>query len=400
MAGALQGLRVIDLSRVLGGPYATQILGDHGAEVIKIEPPQGDETREWGPPFADQSAGASAYFIGVNRNKQGMALDISRPEGRDVLLRLLEDADILVENFKAGTMERWGLGFDEVLSQRFPRLIHCRVSGFGADGPLGGNPGYDAVVQAMTGLISINGAPESGPVRIGIAIIDMATGMNAVMGILMAVTERARSGRGQLVEATLYDTGIALQHPHAANWFMTGRNPVLTGNSHVNVSPYNLFPTRTTPVFLGVGNDGQFRKCCQVMGRPDLADDPRFRTNALRAVNRAILSEELGAILATLDGEALTLELLAAGVPAGPLLNIGEVLTHPHTAHRDMIVEGDGWRAVGPPIKLGRTPASLRHPPPGFGADSRTVLAEAGYSEAQIDDLVARGIVPTVRGKA
>jgi formyl-CoA transferase len=400
MSGALEGLRVIDLSRVLGGPYCTQILGDHGADVIKIEPPQGDETREWGPPYAPGDPDASAYFIGINRNKQGMALDISKPAGREVLLRLLEDADILVENFKTGTMERWGLGFQEVLSERFPRLIHCRVSGFGADGPLGGNPGYDAVVQAMTGLISVNGSPQSGPVRIGIAIIDMATGMNAVIGILMAVAERARSGRGQFVEATLYDTGISLQHPHAANWFMSGKEPALTGNSHANVAPYDLYQTRTNPVFLGVGNDGQFRKCCQVLGRPELADDPRFRTNALRSANRPALTQVMTALLAQVDGEAFTRELLAAGVPAGPMQTIGQVLTHPHTIHRDMVAERDGWRSVGPPVKLGRTPASVRRGPPAFGADSRAVLSAAGYTQAQIDSLIAEGIVPTVRGKA
>jgi len=199
-AGALAGIRVVDLSRVLGGPYCTQILSDHGAGVLKVEPPMGDETRTWGPPFVE---GTASYFLGVNRNKQDIALDLSRPEGREAVLRLLADADVLVENFKTGTMEKWGLGFEDVLRVRFPRLIHCRVSGFGADGPLGGAPGYDAVAQAMGGLMSINGDPASGPTRIGIPIVDMTTGLNAVIGILLALAERQRSGLGQFVEATL-----------------------------------------------------------------------------------------------------------------------------------------------------------------------------------------------------
>ncbi|HVM81608.1 MAG TPA: CoA transferase, partial [Stellaceae bacterium] len=188
--GALAGIKVIDLTRVLGGPYCTQMLGDHGAEVIKIEPPQGDETRTWGPPFQGDAA---SYFIGVNRNKRGIALDLSKPQGRDVVFRLLEHADVLIENFKTGTLEKWGMGYEQVLKERFPRLIHCRVSGFGADGPLGGYPGYDAVLQAMGGLMSVNGEPEQPPLRVGVPVVDLATGMNATIAILMALLERAHS---------------------------------------------------------------------------------------------------------------------------------------------------------------------------------------------------------------
>lgn len=196
-SGALAGIKVIDLSRVLGGPYCTQMLGDHGAEIIKVEPPQGDETRTWGPPFQGDAA---SYFIGVNRNKRGIVLDLSKPQGREVLFRLLDGADVLVENFKTGTLEKWGMGYEDVLKARFPRLIHCRVSGFGADGPLGGYPGYDAVVQGMAGLMSVNGEPDGAPVRVGVPVVDLATGMNATIAILMAVIERARSGKGQFVE--------------------------------------------------------------------------------------------------------------------------------------------------------------------------------------------------------
>ena len=205
-AGALAGLKIIDLSRVLGGPYCTQCLGDHGANVIKIEPPQGDETRQWGPPFAD---GTSAYFEGINRNKQGGAFDLSKPDARALLIRLLENADVLIHNFKVGTMERWGLGYDEVLAQRFPRLIYCHITGFGEDGPLGGLPGYDAVVQAMTGTMSVNGTPETGPLRIGVPIVDIATGLIATIAILTAVIERASSGAGQKLDVSFMTVQLA-----------------------------------------------------------------------------------------------------------------------------------------------------------------------------------------------
>ncbi len=220
--GALAGLNVIDLSRVLGGPYCGQMLADHGADVIKIEPPLGDETRGWGPPF--DAEGISAYFAGINRNKRVVALDLTKLAGRDVLLKLLETADVLVENFKTGTMEKWGLGYEAVLAKKFPRLVHARVSGFGADGPLGGFPGYDAMVQASTGLVSVNGSPEGGPVRIGIPVVDLSTGMNACIGILMALYERNRSGKGQFVDATLYDSAIALQHPHGPTSWSRARH--------------------------------------------------------------------------------------------------------------------------------------------------------------------------------
>ncbi len=221
--GALTGLKVIDLSRVLGGPFAGQILGDHGADVIKVEPPAGDETRAWGPPFRDETA---SYFLGLNRNKRGIALDLRRDEGRDALLRLLDGADVLLENFKTGTMEKWGLGYD-VLSQKFPGLIHCRVTGFGADGPMGGMPGYDAILQAMGGIMSVNGTPDSGPTRVGLPVVDMVTGLNAVLAITMALHHRHATGQGQFVEAALFDSAISLLHPHAANYALSGRAQAL-----------------------------------------------------------------------------------------------------------------------------------------------------------------------------
>ena len=359
--GALAGVRVIDVSRVLGGPYCGQILADHGADVLKIEPPQGDETRAWGPPFEN---GVASYYMGLNRNKRGMRLDLSLPEGREQLLALLAEADVLLENFKTGTLEKWGLGY-EALAERFPRLVHARVSGFGADGPLGGLPGYDAAIQAMSGLMSVNGEVGAEPLRVGLPVVDMVTGLNAVIGILLALQERQRSGRGQFVEAALYDCGLSLLHPHAANWFGDGRVPTRTGNAHPNIYPYDAFPTASTPVFLAVGNDRQFQQLCRVLGQPDLGLDPRYATAGQRSVHRAELRAALLPLLAQHAGEALVEQLMAQGVPSAPILDVPQALSHPHTAHRGMTVSlPGGYRGLGSPIKLSRTPATYRMPPP------------------------------------
>jgi crotonobetainyl-CoA:carnitine CoA-transferase CaiB-like acyl-CoA transferase len=388
MAGALQGLKVIDLSRVLGGPYCGQMLADHGAEVIKVEPPQGDETRGWGPPF--DAEGISAYFAGINRNKIKIALDLTKPAGRDVLLRLLESADVLIENFKTGTMEKWGLGYD-TLAKKFPRLVHARVSGFGADGPLGGYPGYDAMVQASAGLVSVNGSPESGPVRIGVPVVDLSTGMNATIGIMMALYERMTSGKGQFVDATLYDSAVALHQPHAPNYLMGGLTPKLVGNSHGSLVPYSNFPTKGRNIVIGAGNDRQFAKLAEKLGKPELAQDPRFRTNKERVANRPALEAELRALTANRDGESFADELMKSGVPSGAVLEVPDVMEHPHTRHRDMVWAEDGYRNVGNPVKLSRTPPALRSKPKKFGTDTRDVLASAGYSAKEIDALIASG---------
>ncbi|MDJ0389967.1 CaiB/BaiF CoA-transferase family protein [Roseomonas sp. E05] len=393
-AGALAGLKVIDLTRVLGGPYCTMILSDHGAEVIKIEPPQGDEVREWGPPFGPEESGAAAsYFIGVNRNKRSIALDLGKPQGREVLLRLLEDADVLVENFKPGSMEKWGLGYEEVLSRRFPQLVHCRVSGFGATGPRGGLPGYDAIVQAMVGLMSINGTPDSGPVRMATPVVDLATGLYSAIGILMALQERARSGQGQYVDMTLHDCGMALLHPHAANFLLNGKRPKPTGNPHPNISPYSAFRTSTCQIFVACGNDPAFRKFCAFLGLEGLPDDPRFRTNGDRVTNRDALTAILEERLASEDGHSLCDRLLAAGLPAGPVLNVDEALAEPHTAHREMVTQLGSFRALGTPIKLSRTPGGTRAAPPAFNQHGEAVLQQHGFSEEEIAALKAEGIL-------
>ena len=398
MGGALDGLKVIDLSRVLGGPYCGQMLADHGAEVIKVEPPQGDETRLWGPPFDDE--GISAYFAGINRNKRTIALDLSRPEGRAVLLRLLDGTDVLIDNFKTGTMEKWGMGYADTPAQKFPRLVHARVSGFGADGPFGGFPGYDAMVQASAGLVSVNGSAEGGPVRIGVPVVDLSTGMNACIGIMMALYERNRSGKGQFVDATLYDSAVALHQPHAPNYLMGGQKPKLVGNSHGSLAPYCNFPTRGRNIVVGAGNDGQFRKLCQMLGKVGLADDPRFKTNKDRVAHKVELEAELRALTKDRDGESFANELMQNGVPSGAVMEVSDVMEHPHTKHRNMVWEKDGYRNVGNPVKLSRTPPGVRSKPKKFGADTKAVLAERGFSAAEIETLLASGVALTSIKKA
>lgn len=393
-AGALKGKVVIDLTRVLGGPYCTQILGDHGAEVIKIEPPRGDETREWGPPFYEED---SPYFLGVNRNKRAMALDLSCAEGQAVLLRLLEHADVLVENYKPGTMEAWGLGFEAVLRERFPALVHCRVSGFGSDGPWGGFPGYDAIVQAMAGWFSVNGEKEGDPVRLGLAMVDMGTGLYCAVAILLALAERERSGLGQYLDMTLYDCAVALMHPQIPNYLYSGDIPGPTGNAHPNISPYDTFRTRTVDIFIGAGNDRAFAKLCKEIDRPELLKDARFLRNSDRVVNREALKVELESTLVRLEGAELADVLARAGLASGPIHDTAQVVDHAHTKHRGMILSQDWYKAPASPIKLGRTPASLRSLPPKFGQHSEELLREFGFSAEEIGELLGSGVVPRAR---
>jgi len=362
-AASLTGIRVVDLTRVLGGPYCTQILADHGAEVLKIEPPAGDETRGWGPPFIEDTA---AYFMGVNRNKKGLVADLSTEEGQFFLRELLSQADVLIENFKPGTLEKWGLGKD-ALQKAFPQLIHCCISGFGADGPLGGLPGYDACAQALCGLMSVNGEKGGAPTRVGLPVVDMVTGLNAAIGVLLAVNERRSSGQGQYLDISLFDCAVSLLHPHAPNYFASGKVPGLTGNAHPNIAPYESFPTAKGELFLAVGNNRQFATLCKVLQRPDIAQDARFIDNAQRLAHRQILHETLCAVLAVHQADELANELMKAGVPASPVNNVAQLLAHPHTSHRKMVIEQGSYRAINTPIKLSRTPAQFRSPPPGFG---------------------------------
>lgn len=388
-AGCLTGTLVLDASRVLAGPFAGQLLGDHGAEVIKVESFDGDDTRGYGPPFVK---GTAPYFLGLNRNKQDLGLDLSGPEGIALLFEILGQVDVFIENFKLSTWIKWGVDDLSDLTRRFPRLVHCRVSGFGETGEFGGLPGYDAALQAMSGLMAVNGPPDIDACRIGIPIVDTCTGMYGAMGILLALLERNRSGRGQQVEVTLYDTAIAMLHPHASN-VLNGGRASRTGNGHPNIVPYDLFPTATVPLFLAVGNDRQFRTLCTELGHEALGTDLLYRTNRDRVVNRETLRTALLPPLSKLDGMALFQRLMALGVPCAPVLTVDEALALDHTATREMVVELDGYKGPGIAVKLDRTPGSVRRPPPVIGADSREVLARFGVHPDRIAALAETRVV-------
>ncbi|MFK4826097.1 CaiB/BaiF CoA transferase family protein [Paenochrobactrum sp. BZR 588] len=387
--GALAGLRVIDVSRVLGAPYCTQILADHGAEVIKIEPPQGDETRGWGPPFLGDAA---SYFLGLNRNKKGMSVDFSQEAGRELLLHMLETADVFVENFKTGTLEKWGIG-QEMLTQRFPRLVHCRVSGFGADGPYGGRPGYDAAIQALSGIMSVNGERGGEPLRVGLPVVDMVTGLNAAIGVLLALQERNTSGKGQFVEAALYDCGVSLLHPHLPNFYLNGKVAKPSGNAHPNISPYDTYATKTGALFLAVGNNRQFVNLCKILNIAHVADDPRFANNAERNKNRDALKVELEAALGSHECAVIAETLVTSGVPCGAVRSIDEVVNDPHTHARGMIVDIEDYRGTGSPVKLSRTPASYRMKPPSFAEHTDELLAQAGLDIEDYAAVLPREII-------
>lgn len=390
-AGALQGLKVVDLSRVFAGPLCTQMLADNGADVIKVEPPAGDETRTLGPPFDD--AGDAAYYRGLNRGKRAISLNLSTEGGRRVLLRLLEDADVLVENFLPGTMENWGLGYEDVLSARFPGLVYCAISGFGRDGPLGGLPGYDAVLQAMCGLMSVNGDPASGATRVGVPVVDHLTAYVAMTAILMALHARSRTGRGQRVEATLFDTGLSLLLPQAINWLASGIVPGLLGSAHPNIAPYDKFAVRDGEIFVGIVNDAQFRRFCRRIGQPDLADDPRFASNRDRVRNRDALRGEIEAALRDCSAAALCEELMRVGVPAGAVNAVPEALAHPQALHRDILVRDGDYAGIRSPARLHGTPGALGRRPPRFAQDTQGILREHGIGEEEVEKLVAQGAV-------
>lgn len=384
--GALAGIKVLDLSRVLAGPYCAQMLADHGAEVIKVEPPNGDDTRAWGPPFV--RPGTSAYYNALNRNKRNIALDLRNAPAQEALGLLLAESDVLVENFKAGTLAKWGFT-DEVIAQRFPRLVHCRITGYGVDGPMGGAPGYDAVVQAYGGLMSINGEAEGDPLRIGVPVVDVVTGILSFSGVLLALQERERSGRGQLVDCSLLDTCISLLHPHSAAWFTDGKTPQRTGSAHPTIAPYDTFAANDGLIFLGVGNDRQFRDLVEVLGTPELAGQAQFASNSDRVTNRDALRAALETSIKRWTRADLSAALLERGVPSSAVNTVGEALQDPQVHHRDMIVEIAGYRGVGIPIKLKRTPGSVRTAPVEHGADTSTVLSDLGYSPAAASRLIA-----------
>lgn len=389
--GVLTGLRVLDLSRVLAGPYTAQMLADQGAEVIKVEGPGGDETRGWGPPFVDSGAG-SAYYAGLNHSKENIALDLRTDEGREILGHLLAGADIVIENFKAGTMARWGFDFETVLSQRYPRMVYCRITGFGVDGPMGGLPGYDAVLQSFGGLMSVNGYPDGNPLRVGVPIVDIVTANLAVNGILLALLDRDRSGRGQLVDMALLDAVISLLHPHAANWIADGAVPRRTGDFHPTVVPYQVFRAADGDFFVSAANDRQFRSLTETLGVPELADDPRFTSNGQRHTHREELVALLAERIATWPREELARRLEQAGVAAAPVNTVDEALRSAQTRHRGLFLETEDYRGLGVPISLSRSPYRRPRPAVPRGADTTGVLTAMGYSAERIAALRAAGI--------
>lgn len=392
--GALAGLRVLDLSRVLAGPYCAQMLADHGADVVKVEAPTGDETRRWGPPFLDDEHTSSSYYEGLNRTKSNVVLDLRDERGRDVLLSLIAEADVVVENFKAGTMARWGLGYEDVLAERFPHLVYCRITGYGVDGPLGGEPGYDAVLQAYGGLMSVNGEADGEPLRVGVPIVDMMAANQAFSGVLLALFERSTSGLGQLVDITLLDAVLSILHPHSSANLRSGAIPRRSGGTHPTVAPYQVFQTAGDGrLFVAAASDAQFAALTDVLGRPDLATDTRFLHNHHRMANLIELVDELGSLIGGRDADELGAALAERGVPAAPVHNVAEALTAAQTRHRGMVVESDDYRGVGVPITLSRSGAVPPRPPAAIGADTDTVLTRAGWSTDAIAELRESGIL-------
>lgn len=385
---SLSGLRVIDASRVLAGPYCAQMLGDQGADVIKVESPDGDETRTFGAPVNE---GGAAYFQALNRNKRGIVLNMGLPAAREVFWQLVAKADVLIENYKPGTLRAWGVADPKTISARFPTLVHCRITGFGDDGPIGGLPGYDAAIQAASGLMSVNGEAGGDPLRLGIPVVDLSTGMQAAIAVLAALHERSRSGLGQICDVALYDCALGVAHPHLPNYLWSGVEPRRTGNGHPNIAPYDRFETATCSVYVAVGNDRQFATLCEELELHDLVADARFRRNLDRITHRAALGEALGARMKVADGRALAARLQRLGVPVAPVLGVAEVACDTHTAHRQMVIEQDGYRGVGFPVKLSRTSAVLRRVPPLLGEHTDTVLREAGLDDQRIASLRALG---------
>lgn len=389
--GALAGIKVLDLSRVLAGPSCTQILADLGAEVIKVEHPNGgDETRQWSPPaFAD---GTAAYFATANRNKQSLTLNIASAEGQQIIRQLAEQADVLVENYKVGGLKKYGLDYDS-LSAINPRLVYASLTGFGQNGPDADKPGYDYIIQGLSGLMSITGAADGMPHKVGVAVVDLFAGLQLTVGIQAALLARARTGRGQHLDVSLLDSAVAMLANVGMNHLATDTVPPRLGNAHPNIVPYQVFETQGGQhLILACGNDRQFAAVCRVMGE-NWHEDARFASNPQRVANRDVLVPEMAAVFLRQPRDAWLAELEAAQVPCGAIHNIAEALQMPQVQHRGMVVELDNMRLLGNPIHFSDTPVSYRSAPPKLGEHSVAILQELGWDEATIQDWQNRGVI-------
>jgi formyl-CoA transferase len=377
----LQGIRVLDLSRVLAGPYCTMVLGDLGADVIKVEPPEGDETRGWGPPFAE---GESAYYLCVNRNKRGIVINLKTDEGKKILRDLAVQSDVLVENFRPGTLEKFGLDF-ATLHELNPKLIYCSITGFGQTGSMRDKPGYDFMIQALGGLMSITGEPEGEPMKTGVAVVDLFAGQNAIIAILAALQARTLTGRGQHLDIALFDSQLGWLANVASNHLISGKLPKRYGNAHPNIVPYQSFQASDGWFAIAVGNDRQFARLCEVIGNSELEIDPRFLKNSDRVENRKILIPLLASIFKNASVSEWLTRLDEAQIPCGPIQNFEQVFSMPTVKEREMLVKMDHptigeLPLVGSPLKMSDTPVEYRLSPPLMGEHTEEVLRELGRS--------------------
>ena len=394
--GALDGLRVLDLTRILAGPLCTMMLGDMGADVIKVEPPgTGDDTRTWGPPFAEKE---SAYFLGINRNKRSMTLNMAVKPGQEILAKLIAQCDVLVENFKGGTLEKWGFG-DDWLQAHASRVIRCSITGYGSSGPKAGLPGYDFILQAESGLMSICGDPEGEPMKYGVAIVDICTGMLAGNAILAALQARHRTGKGQHVEVSLFDSSLAMLANVASNHLVSGRDARRFGNGHPNIVPYTAYPASDGMIAVAVGNDAQFSKFAALLGKPEWASDIRYAKNPDRVAHREALDSAISDAFRTASADVWLAKLTQAGIPCGRINSVAQALSDPHTAAREMVrtvphpTAGE-IKMLGIPFRFSATPASIRRAPPTLGQHTEQVLRDLlELSDARIDALRAAGVI-------
>ncbi len=400
---ALQGIRVLDITRALAGPYCTMMLGDLGADVIKVERPgRGDESRSWGPPFVGQPfgpyPGESAYFIAVNRNKRSLTVNLKSAEGQDIMRRLAAASDVMVENFRTGVLDKMGLGY-EALRELNPRLVYCSVSGYGRSGPYATRPGYDVIIQAEGGMMGITGPADGAPHRVGVPIVDITSGMFAATAILAALRARDLTGQGQLVDVSLMDSQVALLANVASNYLVGGAEPRRLGNAHPNIAPYEAFRARDRWFALGAANARQWETLCEVLEQPALKEDARFATNGDRVVNRAALVETLSELFQTRDASEWMGALREAGLPCGPINSIPDVFEHPQAQARNLALEAEHptagtVRLTGFPYKLSQTPAEVRHSPPLLGQHTEEVLVDVlGYSAGDVAQLREQGAV-------